>query len=275
MFNVANVICVKLISNSGRKLSDNQLEYISIHNDIPLLFLREMRANNYFKIYFEKTAEKTNSNIVLIAHSSSTQIYFLDKFKKIPEILKAQIKLLETVKIPKENVINKNAIQSSKAVQPKSSKARDRSKKNEGSIENKKSSSPKKNDLFKNTESILKLDLNKPLDILKKDCDTLNKNFDSMVRNKKNFDSIFFLKDGANYKMIAYIIKGTNKVTINDDLTNFLSTMSDNINSLHANDIGVNAQGVSIFNIDDILDKISKKGIDTLTNEERDFLDNQ
>ena len=109
MFNLSFVVCVKMRSNSGRKLLDNQLEYIAIENNIPLIFLEEMRETNYGKIYFEKIVNNETVTIKPIAYADTQNlIYFFEKYKKTPEILKAQISILESVLIPKESVNPQN-----------------------------------------------------------------------------------------------------------------------------------------------------------------------
>jgi len=124
-------------------------------------------------------------------------------------------------------------------------------------------------------KNIFRIDLNKPLEALKRDCDALNLRFDTMVKNKKDFDAIFFIKDDNRYKMIAFINKGSNEVTFYEDFSNLLYSMVDNVNSIYEPVVESVKNEPVVLSIDTILDKISEKGIDSLSKEERDFLDKQ
>jgi hypothetical protein len=271
MLNLANVICLKLRSNSGRRLNDNQLEYISNHNDIPLDFLREMRETNYFKIYFEKTKDnKSNTTIKLIAHSNSTDIYFLGKFNNIPAILKAQIKILETVKIPKENVSVEKAVQHSKKT------TKDNLSSSKVSVPDKKKESKKSWDEQKSkdfsmlTQNVVKVDLRMSKDVLIDTFRKMNIHPQTAIHDKEEFDILFFQLVDNKFHQFAFIRKGQKGIEFTKNYYRALSKLeaitAENI--VREPDLEVN------FDLDSILDKISKYGIESLTQSERDFLDN-
>lgn len=271
MFNLANVVCVKLRYNSGRNLNDNQLEYISIHNDIPLNFLREMRENNYYKIYFEKTTvNKLNSTITLIAHGSGTQIYFLGKFKNIPEILKAQIKIIETVKIPKENVsLNTPVQQSNKTSKDNLSPCKDAdADKINKSKEN--SDNQKTKGLSMLTQNVVKVDLKMSKDVLLKLFSKMCLEPEATYEIREHYDFVFYrLVDGVFYSF-AFIRKGQKGIEFTKNYYRSLSKLE----SVTAENIVSESDLVVNFDLNSILDKISKYGIESLTKSEKDFLDN-
>jgi hypothetical protein len=104
MINLMNVKCLKLKSNSGRVLKDNQLQYIANEHHLPMEFLLNMRSENFSKIFFEISFQSNYIEIKLIGYESNNTFHLLEKYKKIPEILKAQISIIETIPIPKETV---------------------------------------------------------------------------------------------------------------------------------------------------------------------------
>jgi len=278
MLNLANVICVKLRSNSGRKLNDNQLEYISIHNDIPLSFLREMRDNNYFKIYFEKTTEKGNVNTVLIARSSSTNIYFLHKFKKIPEGLKAQIKLMESVKIPKENVSLKKPGQTTKkSIETKTqlSKGKTSDKKERPQ---RKPDTQKSLDLASWTKNVIKVDFRLDDETLIHLFNKIGLEPDSTLKNREDFNVVFLMIFDGEFKPFAFIRKGEKGIEFSKNYYRALGKMQktnpDDLTIIDSDEDDINFKPSFEFDIDSILEKISRKGITSLTKEEKDFLDN-
>lgn len=109
MINLMNVKCLKLRSNSDGKLLDNQLQNIANQHGIPMSFLTDIRAKNYSKIFFEVSS----TEIGLIGYTLNDRLELLDKYRKVPEIIKAQISIMETIPIPKETVIPNNVNKSS------------------------------------------------------------------------------------------------------------------------------------------------------------------
>jgi hypothetical protein len=121
---------------------------------------------------------------------------------------------------------------------------------------------------------IIKMDLRKSDSLLKQDCDELGIDFEVLKKEKKMFDFYFFLLDAEDSaRLFAFIRKGKNDVEMKKTFSNYLLSMSENINSFiePATDF---SESVT-FNIDAILDKISDSGINSLTKEERNFLDKQ
>jgi hypothetical protein len=259
VFNLANVICVKLRSNSGRKLLDSQLECISFENDISLSFLKDMRDENYFKIYFEKNG----MNNMLIAYANGTDVYFLEKFKKIPEILKAQIKILETVKIPKETAKPQRKKEQSEQTQKgKTETPKEGQKKSNFEEENKDVGNIEKSRSHKN--SIVKINLTKFNHVkLKEISERYRVDYESLVDNKKAGYATLWIDIGEQI-IIAYTIKKDNTI-------HYTQSMDDYLDSMQELEIIKQPKELSL---DSILEKISKYGIDSLNKGEREFLDN-
>jgi hypothetical protein len=261
MFNLANVICVKLRSNSGKKLLDNQLECISIENDISLSFLKDMRAKNYFKIYFEKRLEKGLTNIVLIAYADSGYITFLEKYKKIPDILKAQIKIMETVKIPKETAKPQRKKEKPEQTQKSKTKiSKEEKSKSTFKQENKDVEKFKK---ITSKNNIVKINLTKFNYIkLKEISEEYYVDYESIVNNKKAGYAILWIDNDAQI-IIAYTKKKDNTI-------HYTQSMDDYLFSLQEVEVIKEPKELSL---DAILEKISKYGVQSLTDEEKGYLD--
>ena len=107
MENSTQLYCIKLISNSGLKLQDNQLVAIcDMNRFIPLEFLVSMRADNISKIWF--CLKDVTSNIVkvhVVAYSYDG-VNILDKLSKktVNQSRLDQLSHAQIVNIPKNNV---------------------------------------------------------------------------------------------------------------------------------------------------------------------------
>ena len=107
MENLTQLYCIKLISNSGLKIQDNQLVAIcDINRFIPLEFLLSMRADNISKIWF--CLKHVSSNIVkvhVVAYCID-DVNILDGLskKKVNQSKLDQLSHAEIVNIPKNNV---------------------------------------------------------------------------------------------------------------------------------------------------------------------------
>jgi hypothetical protein len=126
---------------------------------------------------------------------------------------------------------------------------------------------------------IYKMDLRKSDKDLAKESKVMGLDFESMKRNRKKFDIIFYIGNTkGEYDILAFVRKNETKIISNfEDCVGTLSSMSSNIDNL-SNDgaiFEVPLNESASLDIDTILDKISISGINSLTEEEKDFLDKQ
>ncbi len=101
MFIPSDLICLKLKSNSGIKLSDNQLVFIADKESLPLEFLVTLRAYNYSKIWFN--LESTQINLIAFENGNN-EIYLFETSEKVSENLKVQLESIKSLSIPKRDV---------------------------------------------------------------------------------------------------------------------------------------------------------------------------
>jgi hypothetical protein len=99
MFHLDKILCVKAISNSGRKLTDYQLEWMATEHGIPLVFMEKIRDLGCSKIWFELTREKGQAILKVVAIAYGQRMEYTEK--KVPAIIKAQIEMIEPLKVPK------------------------------------------------------------------------------------------------------------------------------------------------------------------------------
>jgi len=113
-------------------------------------------------------------------------------------------------------------------------------------------------------KNIVKLDLRKFNNAkLKEVCDKYRINYDSMLNNKKNGFAIIWIDTVLQF-IVAYTTKEDSTITYSDSTDDFLSSMKEVEMIKQPRDL----------NLDSILEKISKYGIDSLKNDEKEFLDN-
>lgn len=93
MFSFENVVAVTVRYKSGRKLIDNQLKHMAVMTDVPYDMLKSAQENGSYTVY----AEVRNT-------SSGTEVRKID-FSKMPEIIQAQLSIIEPFKIPSEKVV--------------------------------------------------------------------------------------------------------------------------------------------------------------------------
>lgn len=106
MFNFSNLICLKLKSNSGNKLTDNQLVSISEIDKLPLEFLVQLRASSYSKIWFTMEVNSGITELRQFAYSQGhDEIYLFESTEQVSQNLKEQLKAARTLFIPKSDVI--------------------------------------------------------------------------------------------------------------------------------------------------------------------------
>lgn len=105
---------------------------------------------------------------------------------------------------------------------------------------------------------------------LKRICEELNLNYNILIKDKKKFKLNRIWVDIKTKTMIAYsVTTKPNEIIFTesyDDLFRTIPMYEPRPKELPAPKVDLN--------IDSILDKISKYGIDSLLKEERDFLDN-
>jgi len=286
MFNLANIICVKLRSNSGRKLQDNQLQYIAQQNNIPLTFLEDMRKENYHKVFFEKKIESTNTTVTLIAYADSSNLHLTEKFKKIPEILKAQISIIETVKIPKETV---RVVQNQNKSKDKLPTKKSRPKKN---IKNRESDKTKKNIPDNNRKfegdinNILKINLDDTVENLKTFCEDLGLDYGVLLEESKTFSVLYYLLLGdGGCIFIAYSRRNNSKIEMMSSFIEILKKMKftdisklgqifeDNMLQSSSTSSKNQKTTATTYDIDSILDKIHTVGLENITEAERTYLE--
>jgi hypothetical protein len=117
-------------------------------------------------------------------------------------------------------------------------------------------------------ESIICIDLEKiSNEQLREICSGLNIEIESLLNDKnKGFVKLWWCK--KTFAVIAYTQKDDNTIKYTTKFTSILSSMENY--SLKKEE-----KSKKIFNVDVILEKISKFGIQSLTKEEKEFLDNQ
>jgi hypothetical protein len=105
---------------------------------------------------------------------------------------------------------------------------------------------------------------------LRRICDELKLNYDILVKDKKEFKMYRAWIDLTNKTMIAYSKTSSPEKII---YTPSFEELFRNIPRYEPKPIALPAPEINL-NVDAILDKISKYGIDSLLKEEKDFLDN-
>jgi hypothetical protein len=231
MINLMNVKCLKLRSNSGRKLLDNQLQYIANQHSIPMSFLSDMRAKNYSKIFFEMSSTK----IELIGYTFNDRLQLLEKYRKVPDIIKAQISILETIPIPKETVnqnnVNKSSSKKDNAPVSKNKKQADSSKENTNNSQYRRSGSPSHTDKRKDNaeldfDFILKINLKQSDEELQKLCEKTTLNIDFLKENSEHFSVLYYLQVKKNsFVLFAYSRKNSSKIEFMKDFCEDLFQM--------------------------------------------------
>ena len=105
---LSKVACIKLRSNAGNYLNDSQILFLCYGCGINYFFIKKMLDKGYQMIWFE--IEFYDSiEPKLIAWKKNDSMFFESKYNKIPEVLKAQISIIESYKIPKRDIdINKS-----------------------------------------------------------------------------------------------------------------------------------------------------------------------
>ena len=109
---------------------------------------------------------------------------------------------------------------------------------------------------------------------LRRICDELKLNYDILIKDKKEFKMYRAWIDLTNKTMIAYSRTSRPNEII---YTPSYEELFRNIPRYEPTPIALPSPEVNLnvdLNVDDILDKISKYGIDSLLKEEKDFLDN-
>lgn len=113
-------------------------------------------------------------------------------------------------------------------------------------------------------KNIVKVDLRKFNQAkLKEVCDKYSLDYNSLVNNKKNGFAILWI-DIDTQIIIAYTMKKNDKIFYTNLMDDFLSSMKE---------VEIVKQPKELT-VDSVLEKISKYGIDSLTDYEKDFLDN-
>lgn len=105
---------------------------------------------------------------------------------------------------------------------------------------------------------------------LKLICDELELNYDILIKDKKRFKLFRIWIDKDSKRMISYSTqKSPDKIEFTDAFdTGFKSMATYEPKVLETKKIEIS------LDVDDILDKIHKFGIDSLLKEEKEFLDN-
>lgn len=93
MFSFDNIVAIIVRYNSGRKLIENQLRHMAVMTDVPYNFLKEAQDKGIYKVYFE-----------VKQNESGTEVRQIDD-TKMPEIIQAQLSIIEPFKVPSEKVI--------------------------------------------------------------------------------------------------------------------------------------------------------------------------
>lgn len=115
-------------------------------------------------------------------------------------------------------------------------------------------------------EKIFKLDL-RDIKAVKSFCDLYGGSYDTAIDDSKYFDFIFVKFVNDSIYVFAYINKGETDIKFTSQYTNELIGL-DVYSDKKPNEPAI------ILNVDSILEKISERGIDSLTKFEKDFLDN-
>jgi len=113
-------------------------------------------------------------------------------------------------------------------------------------------------------KNIVKLDLRKFNHIkLKEVCDKYRIDYDSMLNNKKNGYAIVWVDIVLQF-IVAFTVKKDSTIVYTHSMDDFLSSMRE---------VEMIKQPREL-DLDSILEKISKYGIDSLKDDEKEFLDN-
>lgn len=281
MINLLNVMCLKLRSNSGRKLLDNQLQYISNQYQIPISFLQDMRSKNFSKIFFEKKSGLNSLEIQLIGFVKNNEFELLEKFKKIPGIIKAQISIIESIPIPKETV-NPNNYQrkntkSDNTINNKKPSSLTNQNTSNNQTQNNKSQfkiNNSKNNEKLNSNFILKINLRKSDKDLQEICEKTTLDFEFLKENSKYFSVLYFIQvANNNYLLFSYIKINSNKIELTNDFCEDLFKMKFTSFMLNEKSISNKPKHENEWDVDDILDKIQEYGINSLSKTEREFLE--
>jgi hypothetical protein len=111
-------------------------------------------------------------------------------------------------------------------------------------------------------------------DKLKLICEELELNYEILIKDKKRFKLYQIWIDKDTNRMIAYSTqKLPNKIEFTDSFDTGFKSMKTYVPNTSISNTELPKSDVSL-NVDDILDKISKYGIESLLKEEREFLDN-
>jgi hypothetical protein len=109
---------------------------------------------------------------------------------------------------------------------------------------------------------------------LKLICDELELNYDILIKDKKRFKLFRIWIDKDSKRMIAYSTqKFPNKIEFTDSFDSSFKSIKTYQPNIPVSIFELPKSNLSL-NVDDILDKISKYGIDSLLKEEKEFLDN-
>lgn len=122
------------------------------------------------------------------------------------------------------------------------------------------------------TDNVVKVDLRKGDDYIRDISYKMGIIPDSLINDKENFDVLFFMLVDGKFYNFAYIRKGEKGINFMKSYYRELSKLE----TSNSDDIVREPKEPEVieYDIDSILEKISEKGIESLTKAEKDFLDN-
>ena len=123
------------------------------------------------------------------------------------------------------------------------------------------------------TDNVVKVDLRKGDDYIRDIAYKLGFDTESFIIDKEDFDVLFFMLVDNRFYQFAYIRKGQKGIEFIKSYYRELSKLEFST----SDDIVREPKEPKVIelNVDSILEKISEKGIESLTKYEKDFLDNQ
>jgi hypothetical protein len=136
------------------------------------------------------------------------------------------------------------------------------------------------------TDNVIKLDYRLSDDELRLLFVELQITEESGFKNREKFDVVFFMLVGdvVKFEPFAFIRKGQKGIEFEKNYYRALAKMSSSTAEYAKSLVNKDDSDLSIYrsdnlsfdyDVDSILEKISQKGIDSLTKSEKDFLDNQ
>jgi len=101
-----NSYCVKLVSNSGKKINNNQIAEICHKFSLPIDFFVHLREVGYYKVWFTLTKDKEFTTFIAFAYQFyDGDILNFENEKKNSEIQKEIIEDCTNIKLPRNDVI--------------------------------------------------------------------------------------------------------------------------------------------------------------------------